>query len=89
MDNYVEIDPEMKDTFGIPVLRINMTYGENEHNMVNDMADAAAEMLEAAGAMNVHKRLSLNPRMGDPRGGHRAHGQGTQDLSPESISADA
>ncbi|MGO8816391.1 MAG: GMC oxidoreductase [Terriglobia bacterium] len=57
MDNYVEIDPEMKDTFGIPVLRINMTYGENEHKMVNDMADAAAEMLEAAGAINVHRRL--------------------------------
>ena len=89
MDNYVEIDPEMKDTFGIPVLRINMTYGENEHKMVNDMADAAAEMLEAAGAINVRQETrNSNPRMGDPRGGHRAHGQGTQDLSPESISAD-
>jgi len=57
MDNYVELDPEMKDTFGIPVLRINMTYGENEHKMVKDMADAAAEMMEAAGAVNVRRRL--------------------------------
>jgi choline dehydrogenase-like flavoprotein len=57
MDNYVELDPEMKDTFGIPVLRINMTYGDNEHKMVKDMADAAAEMMEAAGAVNVRRRL--------------------------------
>ena len=54
-ENYVELDPEMEDTFGIPVLRIHMTYGENEQNMVKDMADSAAEMLEAAGAKNVRK----------------------------------
>ncbi len=54
-DNYVEIDPEMKDTFGIPVLRIHMTYGENEKAMVKDMAESAAEMMEAAGAKNIHK----------------------------------
>jgi choline dehydrogenase-like flavoprotein len=55
-DNYVEIDPEMKDTFGIPVLRVHMTYGENELAMVKDMSDSAAEMLEAAGAKNIRPR---------------------------------
>jgi choline dehydrogenase-like flavoprotein len=55
-ENYAEIDPEVKDTFGIPVLRFHMTYGENEMNMVKDMAESAAEMLEAAGAKNVRKR---------------------------------
>ena len=58
MDNYVEIDPSLKDTFGIPVLRIHMTYGENERKMVKDMADSAAEMMEAAGARNVRRRES-------------------------------
>jgi choline dehydrogenase-like flavoprotein len=57
LDNYVELDPEMKDTYGIPVLRISMTYGENERNMAKDMADSAVEMLEAAGAVNVRRRL--------------------------------
>ena len=56
-ENYVELDPEMEDTFGIPVLRIHMTYGENEQNMVKDMADSAAEMLEAAGAKNVRQNM--------------------------------
>jgi choline dehydrogenase-like flavoprotein len=52
-DNYVEIDPNVVDTFGIPVLRINMTWSENEKAMIPDMAESAAEMLDAAGATNI------------------------------------
>jgi glucoside 3-dehydrogenase (cytochrome c) catalytic subunit len=58
-DNYVEIDPSTVDAFGIPVLHIHMSYGENERALVEDMADSAAEMLEAAGAKYVHR--DLNP----------------------------
>jgi choline dehydrogenase-like flavoprotein len=56
-ENYVEIDPGVRDTFGIPVLRIHMSYGENERAMVQDMADSAAEMLEAAGARNIRPHV--------------------------------
>jgi choline dehydrogenase-like flavoprotein len=52
-DNYVGIDPDRVDTYGIPVLKIHMTYGENEFAIVKDMAESAGEMLEAAGAKNV------------------------------------
>ena len=52
-DNFVEIDPEVKDTYGIPVLRIHMSDGENERAMIQDMGDSAGEMLEAAGAKNI------------------------------------
>jgi choline dehydrogenase-like flavoprotein len=52
-DNYVEIDPKVKDRFGIPVLRISMADGPNENAMSKDMAESAAEMLEAAGAKNI------------------------------------
>jgi glucoside 3-dehydrogenase (cytochrome c) catalytic subunit len=55
-DNYVEINPHVVDTYGIPVLNFHMTYGENEHSMVKDMAESAAEMLEAAGAKNIQAR---------------------------------
>ncbi len=58
-DNYVEIDPRQVDTYGIPVLKIHMTYGENEIALVKDMAEAAGEMLEAAGCKNV--RTSARP----------------------------
>ncbi len=52
-ENRVEIDPEVKDIFGIPVLKIHMADGENENAMIKDMGDSAGEMLEAAGAKNV------------------------------------
>ena len=52
-DNFVEIDRDVVDVFGIPVLRIHMGWSENERLMIADMASSAAEMLEAAGARNV------------------------------------
>jgi choline dehydrogenase-like flavoprotein len=52
-NNYVEIDPQAVDVFGIPVLRIHMSWGENEKAMIPDMAQSAAEMMEAAGARNI------------------------------------
>jgi choline dehydrogenase-like flavoprotein len=57
-ENYVEIDPDgTVDAYGIPVLKIHMTWGENERKMEVDMAAAAAEMLEAAGATNVRQNI--------------------------------
>ncbi len=52
-DNHVEIDPNTVDIYGIPALRIHMTWSENEKAMIPDMAESAAEMLDAAGARNI------------------------------------
>jgi len=52
-ENQVAIDPKVVDVFGIPVLRITMGWSDNERAMIPDMAESAAEMLEAAGAKNV------------------------------------
>ena len=52
-ENYVEIDRNVTDAFGIPVLHIHMKYGDNEKAMTQDMRDAAGEMMEASGAKNV------------------------------------
>jgi len=43
----------VKDVYGIPVLKIHMSDGENERAMIQDMGDSAGEMLEAASAKNV------------------------------------
>ncbi len=48
-DNYVEIDPQMKDAWGVPVLRFHITFGDNEKKMVADMNASAKEMFEDAG----------------------------------------
>ena len=52
-NNFVEIDKSVVDTFGIPVLKIHMVWGENAEKMLPDMAGSAAEMLAAAGARNI------------------------------------
>src|SRR6266700_7120498 len=52
-DNFVELDPNVKDIYGIPVLKIHMSDGENERAMIQDMGESAGEMLEAAGAKSI------------------------------------
>jgi choline dehydrogenase-like flavoprotein len=52
-DNFVELDREVKDIYGIPALKIHMSDGENERAMIKDIGESAGEMLEAAGAKNI------------------------------------
>ena len=52
-DNYVEIDKDKLDAWGIPTLKIHCDWGENERAMSKDIAIQAAEMLAAAGATNI------------------------------------
>ena len=46
-DNYVELDEEKKDAWGIPVLRIHASYGENEKSMTKAMRRDIGDMLDA------------------------------------------
>ena len=46
---------KVKDKFGLPTVVFNVSAFENEYKMREDMADSAAEMLEAAGLKNVRK----------------------------------
>jgi choline dehydrogenase-like flavoprotein len=52
-DNYVEIDPEVKDRWGVPVLRIRMTWGANEIAMAADIREKALELVQASGAFGA------------------------------------
>ena len=63
-DNYVTINPGVKDTFGIPVLHFHMTYGENEQAMIRAMAESAGEIMEAAGAKNIRPFTQPDRRPG-------------------------
>jgi choline dehydrogenase-like flavoprotein len=76
--NHVSLDPEVRDRWGIPALRIHMTWGENEKALLRDMAVTAAEMLEAAGAKEIALLQEDNPpgltihEMGTARMGREA-----------------
>ncbi|MDO7875858.1 GMC family oxidoreductase [Hymenobacter sp. ASUV-10] len=52
-DNYITLDPNKKDIWGLPVLAIDATLRDNEQKMRIDMMNDAQEMLEAAGLQNV------------------------------------
>jgi len=46
-DNYVKLDPEKKDAWGIPVLHINASYGENERAMEKRIRERLGEIMDA------------------------------------------
>jgi glucoside 3-dehydrogenase (cytochrome c) catalytic subunit len=52
-DNFVELDPEKVDAWGIPALRIHCTFGDNEIALRRDIQVTAAEMLESAGCRDI------------------------------------
>jgi len=70
-NNFVEIDKNTVDAWGIPSLKIHCAFGENEFAIRKDMAIAGAEMLSAAGA------ISIQPFQDDDPPGFSVHEMGT------------
>ncbi len=60
-DNRVTLDPDRKDPWGMPQLRIRCTQRENEETMVKDMLATAGEMAEAAGFTDIRVWDSKEP----------------------------
>ena len=52
-NNRVMLDNEQKDQWGMPLLKIDCKWGDNEDAMTRDAVNSAAEMLEAAGFKNI------------------------------------
>jgi choline dehydrogenase-like flavoprotein len=60
-NNYVELDKEKVDVWGIPVLKVHCSWRENEIALRKDMSIAAAEMLAAAGAHDIEPFIGNDP----------------------------
>ena len=58
-ENQVELDPAVRDGWGIPVLKFNYRFGDNEIQMAKDMAETSEEMLKAAGAEDIRVRRDI------------------------------
>ncbi|HKT90325.1 MAG TPA: GMC family oxidoreductase, partial [Candidatus Sulfotelmatobacter sp.] len=61
-DNFVSLDPEKKDAWGIPALHINASYGENDRAMAAAMRDDVSAILDAMKLADVtppKKELSV------------------------------
>ena len=48
-ENFVELDPEVKDHWGIPVLKIHFTHSDNDRKLIADFQQKAEELFRKAG----------------------------------------
>ncbi|HEX4773406.1 MAG TPA: GMC family oxidoreductase [Bryobacteraceae bacterium] len=48
-ENYVELDPEVKDHWGIPVLKIHFTHCDNDRKLIAHFQEEARELFQRAG----------------------------------------
>ena len=60
-NNFVELDKDTVDIWGIPSLRIHCAWSENELALRNDMSITAAEMLAVAGARDIEPFSTEEP----------------------------
>ena len=60
-DNFVSLDPEKRDAWGIPAARIVAKWGDNDIKLVKDGALCGAEMLEAAGGKDIKSESTPTP----------------------------
>lgn len=51
--NTVSLDPNKKDDWGVPLLKINVVYDENDHKMKKDYFEQFTEMFTNAGFSNI------------------------------------
>jgi choline dehydrogenase-like flavoprotein len=51
--NHVSLDPLLKDTWGIPQLKIDISYDDNDEKMLKDFFSQMTEMYSAAGFTNI------------------------------------
>ena len=59
-DSYAELDPKVKDKFGIPVLRFHWKWSEHETRQAAHMQKTAAEIIDAMGG-----RIGSAPQSGE------------------------
>ena len=59
-DNYIELNKDKQDAWGIPTLNIHCAFGDNERALLKDMSVCGAEMLAAAGASEIRPFIENN-----------------------------
>lgn len=76
-DNYCEIDPEVVDEFGIPVLRFNYTWTEHERLQAKHMHNTFEEILDAMGGKLLGEKPGKEDDFGLLAPGRIIHEVGT------------
>lgn len=76
-DNYCEIDNEVVDEWGIPVLKFNYNWTNNEVRQVKHMQDTFEEVLSATGGILLGDKPGADSQYGITKPGEIIHEVGT------------
>jgi len=58
--NQVTLDPELKDSHGIPAPKIDYTLSENSKKMLDFVVERGSEVLKAAGAKEIYSETPIS-----------------------------
>lgn len=70
-NNKIELDADKVDQWGLPLIKVDFSFGDNEKRMMKDIESTSAEMLEEAGFKHVYPFNYGRP------GGSTVHEMGT------------
>ena len=76
-DNYCEIDPDIVDQFGIPVLRFNYTWSDHEIKQAKHMQDTFEEIIHSIGGIPLGNKPDQDSNYGLAAPGRIIHEVGT------------
>lgn len=76
-DNYCEIDPDVVDEYGIPVLRFNYTWSEHERKQSKHMHDTFEELIHTMGGIALSDKPGADREYGLEAPGRIIHEVGT------------
>lgn len=61
VDQYLDLDPVYKDSFGLPLLRITYDFHQNDYNLYRYVAARCAEIMEAMNPTHINTTPELSP----------------------------
>lgn len=76
-DNYCELDPDVVDEFGIPVLRFNYSFSDHERLQAKHMQQTFEKLIDAMGGKVLGDTPTKEQNYGLNKGGEIIHEVGT------------
>ncbi len=86
-NNYCELDPTVVDEWGIPVLRFNYKWTNNEINQARHMQDTMEELLEASGGILLGTKPGADRDYGLTQPGEIIHEVGTTRMGSDATTS--
>ncbi len=86
-NNRCELDPTVVDEWGIPVLRFDYKWTQNEINQARHMQDAMEELLEASGGVLLGSKPGADRDYGLTKPGEIIHEVGTSRMGSDSATS--